>query len=295
MLTSWLNYVLVALAAMVLVVRHHQLRGTTLVAPWWWAFGSLAALSTVEALVDLAVLEPAHHAAWRFLAATSTLCPGIALLGAKRPQDRSWQWIVASLWLIIALPAIQQLVLHKSGTLEIHPARAWFMLGLILFCVSNSVLSRYWPAVLVAGCGQVGLLGPFLPIPLQSASSSEWTWGIAAISLSVLLTLVGFLARQSARPLDQVWLDFRNWFGLVWSLRFMEQMNAVARQNGWNVVLQWSGFRAFDGSSEWELPPDQARVLRQSLQNLLRRFVSTEWIASRLSSTVLECGDSSPL
>jgi hypothetical protein len=62
----------------------------------------------------------------------------------------------------------------------------------------------------------------------------------------------------------------------------MEQLNAVSQSNGWNLRLQWSGFHTMDGSPDWSLPPDQLRVLRQSLQNLLRRFVSPEWIATRL-------------
>lgn len=283
---SLVNYLLIAMAAVGLAVRQHQLRGTTLVAPCWWAFGSLASLAAVQVLVDSAVLDPAGSVVWRFLAATSTLCPGIALLGAKRPQNRSWQWVVASLWLIIALPAVQQLVLHKTGTLEIHPARAWFMLGLILFCISNSVISRYGPAVLMAGCGQLWMLSAYVPIPFRPNHSSAWTLGLTGVSVAVLLTWTDLRSRASGRPLDQIWLDFRNLFGVVWSLRLMEQMNSVSQTHGWNLVLQWSGFRALDGSSDWELPPDQFRVLQQSLQNLLRRFVSTEWIASRLEKDV---------
>jgi hypothetical protein len=89
-------------------------------------------------------------------------------------------------------------------------------------------------------------------------------------------------SRKRDPSLDSVWLDFRNSYGIVWSLRVMEQVNAVAKSSGWNVVLCWSGYRTRDGAANWELPSEQLRVLRQSLQNLLRRFMSSEWIAERL-------------
>jgi hypothetical protein len=280
---TWLSYLLVGSAVAAMAVGGRPLRGTTLRAPWWWSFGSFIATLSVSMAGDIGMVQ--RDSAWRFLASSSTLCPAVALLGAKRPQDRMWQWIVASLWLIIALPALQQLILNRFGGLEIHPARSWFMLGLILFGVSNSIVSRYGLSVLLAGCGQLGLLGSFLPLPSSVASALSWNWGMIALSGSILLALLTPRKIRSASPFDRAWLDFRNRFGLVWSLRFMEQMNALAKANGWGVALNWSGFRASDGSLAWELPPDQTRVLRQSMNNLLRRFVSPDWIASRLGET----------
>jgi hypothetical protein len=71
---------------------------------------------------------------------------------------------------------------------------------------------------------------------------------------------------------------------LVWSLRLMERFNATAEGNGWDVTLFWSGFRNRQGTSPWQLSADQARTARQTLRNLLRRFVSPEWIAARLGN-----------
>ena len=44
------------------------------------------------------------HSPLDFAAAMIVFCPAMALLGAKRPQDKPWQLIVLSLWGILALP-----------------------------------------------------------------------------------------------------------------------------------------------------------------------------------------------
>src|SRR5688572_13251151 len=83
--------------------RWRSLEGSTLRARWYWTLAALTALAAGAAatLYD-------SHAEWlahvRYLAAVATLCPSVAVLGAKRPQDRGWQFIVASLWLVAALP-----------------------------------------------------------------------------------------------------------------------------------------------------------------------------------------------
>ena len=57
-------------------------------------------------------------------------------------------------------------------------------------------------------------------------------------------------ARSSAaiEPLEQLWSDFCDQFGVVWGLRVAERINATAAQNGWNVRLTWHGLTQSDGS-----------------------------------------------
>lgn len=278
------NYLLLAAATTSLFCAARQLRGTTLFAPCCWAMLALTALAGGQLAENLTRIDSSDLMAWRFLAVTATLCPGIALLGAKRPQNRPWQWIVASLWLVLSLPALQFLVLGKGGALELHPARTWFMLGLIVFTIANSIVCRDWIAVLCAGGGQIALFAAYLPRASSTAISQGWNWGGAVISMAVIVLVLDRRFRKQVLlpPLDRVWIDFRNAFGVVWSVRLMEQLNSAARTNGWDVTLQWSGFRAADGVSPLNLPRQQLHVLQQSVRNLLRRFVTSEWIAKRL-------------
>jgi hypothetical protein len=64
---------------------------------------------------------------------------------------------------------------------------------------------------------------------------------------------------------NQVWLDFRDRFGLTWSLRMREQFNRAASNAGWHARLGWSGLQ---GPKEEIALPDMLRTL----QALLKRF-----------------------
>ena len=89
--------------------------------------------------------------------------------------------------------------------------------------------------------------------------------------------------------LGQVWSEFRDWFGVVWSLRVMERMNASSQMYRWPVTLEWAGFvwRSSDESptAQRELSAREREAIELALRTLLRRFVSAEWIEDRLSAT----------
>ncbi|MES1213155.1 MAG: hypothetical protein ABUL64_01075, partial [Singulisphaera sp.] len=89
-----------------LAVARRYVRGTTLVAPWCWAIVAVALVAAVDgaALLSGSGMTPAWLSAARYLAAIATFCPLMAVLGAKRPQDRAWQLIVLALWFVLALP-----------------------------------------------------------------------------------------------------------------------------------------------------------------------------------------------
>src|SRR5262249_34999481 len=93
--------ILVAVSFVILFNAVRRARGTTLLAPFVWSFISLALV--VPAYLYL--MQPVRYFAdfyrreglW-LIALCSSFCPLLALLGAKRPQNRMWQWIVVSFW-----------------------------------------------------------------------------------------------------------------------------------------------------------------------------------------------------
>ena len=280
MLNQLFVAMLAAFAVGTLVARYRLVRDTTLNAPWIWLAASLTFITAIELLLTAGLVDSLNASVWRFLSASSTLCPGTALLGAKRPQNRAWQWIVASMWLVVSLPALQQIAMQRTGAIELHPARVWFMLGLVVCCTVNSLFTRRWHAVVLAGCGQILLLAPYFASSIGVSKTQPL--GIVVLSAGVIAGHLYRDRRTSLDPLDRMWLDFRDMFGLVWSLRMMESVNDVARSNDWDLTLCWSGFRDRSGNARWQLRADQMRVLTQTLKNLLRRFVSNEWIDERL-------------
>ncbi|REK15829.1 MAG: hypothetical protein DWQ37_08405 [Planctomycetota bacterium] len=282
-------YALLALIALGAQLRRRPwLTGTTLVAPWWWSLVALAALVGSEVLIALAEdPAPEWSAPLRLAAAMSTFLPAMALLGAKRPQDRGWQLIVLSLWGILALPSIEWMLF--GGQTELHPARFWFLVILIFVGATNGLGTRHWPTSFAYCVGQILLLTSLF-------SSPPLAWGplagIAAIVVAWLLETLRW--RRDARanlPLNRVWLDFRDAFGVVWALRIMERMNASTRMYHWPVALGWTGFHAVEGDAVTDIPP----AVEESLRTLLRRFVSPEWIDARLADAAPTASSRVPL
>src|SRR3954447_22220705 len=148
---------LTATGLLFLWLQRGALSGTTLVAPWWWSVVSLFALTSAELATALSTSagDPST-AALRYIAAMSTFCPIMALLGAKRPQDVGWQFIVFSLWVVLALPGLEWLLLGRVQ--ELHPAPVAFLVLLIAIGAINGVDTRLMPASLLLAVGQGALV-----------------------------------------------------------------------------------------------------------------------------------------
>jgi hypothetical protein len=95
--------------------------------------------------------------------------------------------------------------------------------------------------------------------------------------------------RQASRPVasgtpeDALWLEFQETFGLVWSVRICERVNASALHEHWPVKLEMDGFHW----KEDVTPEDRAATLpriHHTLRWLMRRFVDGPWIDRYLQS-----------
>ena len=193
-----------AMAAMfvgigVLVVRRARLAGTTLQAPIAWLVVALACVGcqlTVE--LQYGFEDESWIAPLRFVAATSMYCPVMAVLGAKRPQNRAWQFVVLSLWAVLVLPAAKYVAFWSSTTFELHPARSWFLLILIVVGLVNFLPTRFWPAATLFAGGQVLLLGGSLPFG-GDWFAAERLVGFFLIVAATLLITCGFPPTKASR------------------------------------------------------------------------------------------------
>jgi hypothetical protein len=266
--------------------RRRLLTGTTLVAPWCWAAFSIVAISGSETLLGLTSPRgsPQWPSALQFAAAVTTFCPVMALLGAKRPQDRAWQLIVASLWFILSLPAFETALYQRSGLLDMHVARRGFLLVLVVVGVLNMLPTRFWPSALLYAVGQLFLLTKFVPSLGLSLGAGGAIAGLVCFVASAALVIVGLPRRHLASTQTEgLWLDFRDSFGSLWALRVAERINATAALNGWYITVGLRGFRSESESARAILIPSAVHhELQKNLRSMLRRFVSHEWIAARL-------------
>ena len=273
--TSWLTCGFAVATAAFAVQGYRRLRATTLAAPCLWTALSAVCLA-VGAVVDDR-LGGISLSATRFAIGTTTLCPLMAVLGAKRPQDRGWQWIVLSLWVVLVWPAAQALALPVGVKLELFIAWKIFLWGLIALGLLNYLPTVHWRAAILVALGQALLLRDYLGLsPTDSIAVSDLVATLSFLSAAALVANTRDEATPSATGLSPLtsltssWLRFRNAYGAFWALRVLGRINQSAEQRDWSLRLEWSGFAQTD-----DQPPTDAQLaeVEQSLESMLRRFV----------------------
>ena len=259
-------------------------RGTTLTGVWMWALLSFLSVAGVEGalLWNNSTASTSFNEALRYLAAVTTFCPIMAQLGAKRPQVQVWPLVVASLWVILCLPAGEFLLLKQGALMEISSARSWFLVVLSLVGLCNNLPNRFWPAVLLLVCAQTLLLYPQLPGSTDLLHLNHSVlWALVLIPGAALLHILGWPAERTCSESDRLWFDFRDHYGMLWALRLAQRVNEDQQHKG--TVLGWSGFRshASEPGSEIDLNDPSVRQFR----SLLTRFVSAQWLAQRVANS----------
>lgn len=272
-LNQWIILLAAIVATTVLVKVRKAWIGSTLIAPWCW---TLLAIGSVALSGIFTVSQPV-----RFAAIMTTFCPAMSLMGAKRPQDKAWNFIVLSLWAVLALPALESLVLGDGRSLDIQDARGWFLWIMIFVGLSNELLTRHCLLAILAGIGQFAMLTEYLPLVRRPIGIWNLSIGLSAIAMAMLWAKLRANRRHEfPEPLDQIWLDFRNCFGTLWGVRVMQMVNTAADNANWDIELTWFGFQK--SGSSGEMPTATRRGLEQCIKNQLRRFVSVQWIEKRM-------------
>lgn len=267
-----------------------RLKGTTLIAPAVW---SLLVFALLPMAAFLSSSSPdggtplAGSAGLRLIVATACCCPAMAVFGAKRPQAAAWQFIVGSLWLVLAIPGLRVLLLGDGSPVVLHSAQSWFLFALWSMAAVNYLPTRYAVPGLLVAAAQLALTCEYLPLPAawQQApwlSANVYPLAAALLMTAALVVGSGLLPRAAAKhPLDRRWIDFRDAFGAVWGLRCQQRINQSAEMYGWPVRLEWNGFATVGANP---INAELDRAIRNNLGNMLRRFVSPEWIAERSDS-----------
>lgn len=282
--------IVMAAATVTIVARaRSRLTGTTLHTSWSWALA--ASLMALAAAIFDACRFPSHN--WRalvwYLTALLALCPPIAVLGARRPGARVWNWFVLlPLVAVLGWPAAT--VFGADGQpgalqLEAPPLVGCFLV--LVMGTGNYLGTRFGLAASLYFLAVALLVLPF------STAASNWTatpaelrqfalafWGAAALA-----------AARAARPpadaptgVDRLWHDFRHTFGIVWSHRIQERVNAEAARERWPAHLTPAGFNWRPDATAADRARTEPRI-EHTLRWLLRRFVDEAWIDARLGAS----------
>ncbi|MCG8451153.1 MAG: hypothetical protein MI725_16415 [Pirellulales bacterium] len=265
---------LAALVAVLLGRGFMRQRGTTLTAPCVWALVAVVSLACAAAMgIYSETVEPQiNHAALRFAVAALALCPLMGVLGAKRPQDRGWQWVVLTLWIVVVGPAAQAVLLPQGVRLELFVAWKIFLVGLIGVGLLNYLPTRHALSAIFVAAGQLVLLSEFLGNTQIVSLPDTLVVGMGCFAGAAVLASRPPKKQPSPPELASFtaqWRSFRDAFGAFWALRILGRINQSAELLNWPIRLNWSGFTTV-GSQ-----PTQAELaeLEQQLETLLRRFV----------------------
>jgi len=268
-----------------------QLRTTTLTGASGWLVAALTAwiLSVVwQSLCAFQGHEPLPGLAMRldYLSCTLWLTPLVAVLGAKRPGVRFWNFfVVVPMLLMLNWPAFSaawEVLANTKLDLE-APALMGFFLVLLM------VLGNYFgtiftlPAFLFCGTLAVSLCDFSDSLP-QVFSSALLERSLGSLLLGGSLFWSGQILKREMKQrhgYQRVWLDFRDWFGILWTRRVMERINQTAQKEQWHARLTLEGL-------EWQddLTAEQRAQTEQKMDHalrwMLRRFVDDSWIDERL-------------
>ncbi len=228
---------------------------------------------------------PAISQLW-YAVAVLGLCPWIAVLGARRPTVRVWNWFVlVPLAAVLLWPVALCWMPRGPDRLILEtPHLIGFVLVLIMG-TGNFLGTIRTPLALGMIAVEAGLLwsvrvvddtGHLAPL-LRSMSAG------LLFSLVLGATASRWPVRPPESPWQRLWDDFRNSFGIVWANRLAERVNAEAARGNWSIRLQPGGFVSTTPGSAPDFAPNGAQ-LDHTLRWLLRRFVDEEWINERLTT-----------
>jgi hypothetical protein len=182
-----------------------------------------------------------------YAALTLTACAGIAVLGARRPGVIAWNFIVASLLIVLWLGWAEGLL---AGTeLKLGNVRFAFLCVLLAITIVNYVPTRFSFAAISLGIGCALTLRDLFGNQFDNTALA-----LVGVAMAPWLALLDRATRgRHGAESDEVWKRFRDRYGAVWAERLREQFNHAARHAGWPVELRWNGLRSKTGDirPEW--------------------------------------------
>jgi len=247
------------------VVAWRANRATTLRSAIIWAASAGLAWGGALFITDL---SPGSIAlSLRYLALCLTGCAAVAVLGARRPGVIAWNFVVLAQLGVLLLPIAEGL-----GELRLNPLRLIFLGGTLAIGALNYMPTRLAAAVVALGLA-CGIELALLQQAENAGQGLERAAGVSRCLLAISPWLAFRGVKSGRRPtstFDQIWLGFRDSFGLVWSQRVRDQFNLAAENAGWPVVLRWRGLRVLQGMDS--LAETTREEIIAALRALLKRF-----------------------
>lgn len=271
------------LASIAAAIGGWRARGSTAVPAALWAVcGGLAVSLDAGLHVAGWLDDPARAASMRLCVAALLVCPSMSVLGAKRPQHGIWQVIVASLAVVLAMPAASAEFVRPGSPPVVHIVVRVFLCVLAAIGWMNYVGTwRRLPATLLTTGGLILIRG-FLPgFEVERAADSPWldasaAWLITAGSMLAAIPRVhrGVGSQVLGDEINRPFLCLRETLGSAWTLRIAERFNGLAESRGWPCRLEADGLDVGGDPLDRSWHRDAVRTF----ESIMRRFVSLDWL-----------------
>lgn len=288
---AWMPFVAAVIGLVATAAGTWLVRGTTAVPAGGWGMLAWAALACELFVRGRGGLDqPAAAASVRLVVTALALCPTLSLLGAKRPQHGVWQFIVATLAVVLALPAASAALMRPGSLPAVHVIESWLILVIVLVGWLNFIGTRRSLAATLLAIGCLLVMRPFIPFvdperQITAIIASPVSDGLAAALAAAgagLAFAQSLAARRGPAPgpeplaaaIDEPFLALRETLGAAWSLRIAERFDSLAAARGWPCRL---GFRGLQIEPDAARGPWQREAHRAFLA-IMRRFVTPEWL-----------------
>jgi len=257
--------------------------GLTVQTAWKWAIAAIGATLIATGLRLIPIVPSGITSAVHSIAATLLLAPLVDILGARNPGHRAWPWfVVTPMIVVLQWSTISHLFSERLETALVTPLPATIGFLLVLGMGTGNYFGTANTAACLFGATGIGLFT--LPV-------TEWyLWPGDAVCLasSICFAIAALLiegrlkANNSEAGHEQLWIDFRDLYGMVWSRRVMDRINQFADREKWNVSMTQDGFRPRNESAQ--LAEDTERP-EEILRWILRRFADDEFLNRYLSNS----------
>ena len=222
-----------------------------------------------------------------YITAVLLLCPGISVLGARRPGYRIWNvFVLLPLLAVLIFPAIAATgFLHTDSRFQLElPSLLGFSVVLVMG-TANYFGTRFTLPALLHSTALLLIVLSMTDVTATLVPDAAPARQCAAVAFMLSTVLAALRAGDSNKELpalDQTWRDFVDQFGLMWANRVMTRLNEAASHESWVAEFHWQGIQWVADADTHEQIRTEERITH-TLRWLLKRYVASDWIDTRLT------------
>ena len=286
----------VAAARHILRLRRATRDSTAEPARRWAIAAVLSSLATTTLHLATETVAIQVRTALLHLSVTIQLTPLISILGARRPGVRAWPWfVILPMILVLQWPSASQLMAESAETaIVIERPSSLGLMFVVVMGAGNYFGTRFTFAAIL---GALGIFTQHLAvsewaIDQGTTPGSGWLAAVGSITvcIGVLQTNLRNRSSDSTGQWQELWIDFRDIFGIVWAKRVADRVNQFAAREAWDHRLTLDGFISVDSEPNVQptkniekVTPREGRVLCW----ILRRFVDREFLQRYLTDDLI--------